>query len=135
MRVGREIIRDKAQASASVPMRVGREIIRDKAQASASVPMRVGREIIRDKTRASTVVGKLAGGVSRGLSSAARERGHPRRGVAAGNVAERERWLLGSSSVDSWCCQGTPGREKGPKEEARVGGRAVPYCSGATCAD
>ena len=53
--------------------------------------------------------GKLAGGMSRGLSSAARERGHPRRDGAAGKGAERERWLLWTSSVGLMGCQGTRG--------------------------
>ena len=73
--------------------------------------------------------GKLAGGVSRGLSSAARERGHPRCDGAAGKGAERERWLLGTSSMGLRGCQGTRGWVAGPKEEARAGGRTVPYRS------
>ena len=110
-RVKREVIRGAMpQASASTPRRVKREIIRGAMpQASASTPRRAEREFIRDKTRASTVVGQLAGGMSRGLSSAARERGHPRRDGTAGKGAERERWLLWTSSMGLRGCQGTRG--------------------------
>ena len=110
-----------------------REIIRGAMpQASASTPMRAEREIIRDKTRASTVVGQARWGcepwvIIRGegtRASAARWRCGRKasgRGVAAG---KRERWSSGSSSVDSWCCQGTRGREK------RTGGGACRWPCG-----